>query len=184
MSDLPGGPDIVDAFENDDVGDTALTEDVAIETGESVDTSIERALAQHAIAADASVQDGHPQWRRAGQHPPRELIGQRLFVFGVDLVPSVIESPNATTAPIASRRDNVDSRQQEPALTRADNRQVHLANVVSGLRDVVGLNAALCIVRGDGVSVAPGKYKSTAKSAIAGTMRSRHRCTQMRARGW
>ena len=33
-------------------------------------------------------------------------------------------------------------------------------------------NAALCIVTGEGASVLPGKYRSMATSAIAGTGRS------------
>src|SRR4029453_1921734 len=74
-----------------------LDEHIAVEARQRADA---RTVTEHAVAGDPLVEHADSRVRRG--EALRQLIRQRLFVFGVDLVPSVIESPKVTMAPTRS----------------------------------------------------------------------------------
>src|SRR4051794_14273310 len=98
--DRGAGPaDIVDPEQDHDMRDGWLAQHVALESCKPAHTC---AIAQQAIAADALVQDcdgsaGIAQPARQNVRPAPPLAST------VEFVPSVIESPNVTTARVVAR---------------------------------------------------------------------------------
>ena len=52
--------DVVDAFEDDEVFDAGLGEDIAVEAGEGVGAGV---VVEDAVASDAFVEDAHFRFR-------------------------------------------------------------------------------------------------------------------------
>ena len=70
------------------------------------------------------------------------MIGPAVVRVGVERVPSVIESPNATIAPACCGATTSTRARKNHAAVVAATGKVGLAGMIAGLRDVVGLQRA------------------------------------------
>jgi hypothetical protein len=133
---LTGVPDVVDPFHHDDVCDARLTQHVGFEPGQRVDARAVRALAEHAVAADAGVQDSDVPGRGRCEQASREHVGPPAVRVG--------RRCRAVGNGVAERHDDassvrgvhLDTRQEKPAERGVDDGQPGRARVIAGFGDV------------------------------------------------
>ena len=119
--------------------DAGLVQRVALEPGQRIDADVEGALAQHPVAGDACVEDGHLRAARLRHQPRGQII--RPAMIRVWRRAGAVGNRVAKGDHGADRlgRHHLHSREEEPRGRRRDNRQGGHPGVIAGLRNVIGL---------------------------------------------
>ena len=107
---------IVHAFENQRIADARTGDHVAIEPRKEIGPG---PIEQHAVAADARVDDAERRARCSRAQSRREYVGPAGVAVDLTPAPSVIESPIATTAPAARLSTSTSARFHHPSIRRA-----------------------------------------------------------------
>ena len=105
------GCDVVDPFEDDHVRHAGLDEHVAVEPCQGADT---QAVAEHAVAADADIQDAHVDVRSL--KASGEVIGPAAVGVYRCAVAIRDRIADGHDHPGVSRRGHLDPREEEPCL--------------------------------------------------------------------